>query len=62
MDIVSEFKASNHLLRSLSRCPDGLPEVSKKEAGRIQGLLQTKTVGTVLLAELAAAVSESLFE
>ena len=52
MDIVSEFKASNQLLRSLS----------KKEAGRIQGLLQTKTVDTLLLAELAAAVSESLFD
>ena len=61
MDIVCEFRASNALLRSLSRFPAGLPTVSLREAGRIQGLLRTNAIHTLVLAELAGAVDESLF-
>ena len=61
MDIVSEFRDSNALLRSLSRCPDGLPTVSLREAERIQGLLRTNRIDTLALAELAEAVDESHF-
>ena len=61
MDIVCEFRASNALLRSLSRFPAGLPTVSRREAGRIQGLLRTNRIHTLALAELAEAVDESHF-
>ena len=61
MDIVSEFRDSNALLRSLSRCPAGLPTVSLREADRIQGLLRTNRIDTLALAELAEAVDESHF-
>ena len=61
MDIVRELRDSNALLRSLSRCPDGLPTVSLREAERIQGLLRTNRIDTLALAELAEAVDESHF-
>ena len=61
MDIVRDFRAANTLLRSLSRCPSMLPEVSKREAVRIQGLLRTNAINTLVLAELASTVDESLF-
>ena len=61
MDIVRDSRASNTLLRSLSRFPPDLPEVSRREAGRIQGLLRTNAINTLVLAELARTVDESLF-
>ena len=38
-----------------------LPEVSRREAGRFQGLLRTNAINTLVLAELARTVDESLF-
>ena len=61
MDIVRDFRAANTLLRSLSRCPSMLPEVSRREAVRFQGLLRTNAINTLVLAELARTVDESLF-
>ena len=61
MDIVCEFRASNTLLRALRGYPPGLLEASRREASRIQGLLRTNAIPTLVLAELAGAVDESLF-
>ena len=61
MDIVCELRASNTLLRALRGYPPGLLEASQREASRIQGLLRTNAIPTLVLAELAGAVDESLF-
>ena len=61
MDIVREFRASNTLLRALRGYPPGLLLASQREASRIQGLLRTNAINTLVLAELARTVDESLF-